>query len=68
MHLQHRVGAIVEHRIPPVRGGTQAQQDVSRSGSVELQHENTRGIRGIAPGVAYTVGANRPQVDVRRTV
>ena len=68
MHLQHRVSAIVEHRIPPVRGRTQAQQDISRSGSVEFQHEDTRGIRGIAPDVAYAVGTNRPQVHVRLAV
>ena len=68
MHVQDRVSAIVEHRIPPVRGRTKAKQNVSGSVSIEFQHEDTRGIRGIAPGVAYAVGANRLEVHVRRTV
>ena len=69
MHFQHRVSAIVEHRIPPVRSRTKAKQNVSRSVSVEFQREDTRrSIRDIAPGVAYAVGTNRLQVHVRRTV
>ena len=68
MHLQHRVSAIVEHRIAPVRSRTKAKQNVSRSVSVEFQREDTRSIRGITSGVAYAVGADRLEVHVRRTV
>ena len=68
MHVHHRVGAIGEHRLPPVRGRSQAQQDCSLAGPVEFEHENTRASRGIAVGVTHPVGAERPKADVRRTV
>ena len=68
MHLQHGVRAIVEHHVPPVRRRTKAKQNVPRSSAIRFQHQDTRGVRGIASGVAYDVPANRREVHVRRTV
>ena len=67
MHDHDRVGAIGEHRVPPVRGCTQAQQNDLHAGPFEFQYQNTRTRRGIAEGVTHTVGANGPKVDVCRS-